>query len=224
VNTPPAIDGFATFTGVGTAIARAVAITNFATRQVRLGYVSAATVGSLCGHLQPQLQFHGGDGTGRGGFHYMMRFIPSDAAAVAGARMFCGLRNLVSAPTNVEPSTLVNCIGIAQLSSSGNLHLVRGGTTAQAAVDLGVNFPAGSLSTDVYEIEIYANPTLLRTYGVKVTRMSDAGNFDYETTISGSTIQVPGEAVLLAPTVWRCNNATALAVGIDVVLHYGETN
>lgn len=44
-------------------------------------------------------------------------------------------------------------------------------------------------------------------------------------TVSGTAVQVPGENVLLtAMEAWRCNNATALAVGLDIVSDYIETD
>jgi hypothetical protein len=113
----PGLLGCPTLTALGTATARAPAATNKARRMARLGYVSVATVGGFAGHYPTVLGRSLGDGTD-GGFLYIFRFVVSDAAAVAGARMFCGLRNAVTAPTNVEPSTLTNQIGVAQLSTS----------------------------------------------------------------------------------------------------------
>lgn len=223
VTTVPIIDGFtAAFTILGTATARNVATTNFRTRLRRLGYVSAATAAAFCGHYGTVAQWTIGDGAGLGGFYYVCRFMPSDAANVAGARMFVGLRNLVNAPTNVEPSALTNCIGVAQLSSSSNLHLVYGGSAAQAAIGLGASFPANGASTAAYELELFASP-LTQTIGYKVTRL-DTGAVA-SGTLSGTVgTQVPAATTFLAHTAWRCNNATLLACGLDIVGVYIETD
>ena len=163
-----------------------------------------------------------GTGAGLGGFHYVCRFVPSDAANVSGARMFIGLRNAIAAPTNVEPSTLTNCIGVAQISTSNNLHIVYGGSAQQTPIDLGAGFPANGASAAAYEIQLFASP-VNQTISWKVARL-DTGD-----TVSGNlsgTVgsQVPAATTFLAHAAWRCNNATALACGLDVVSVYLETD
>jgi hypothetical protein len=220
--TVPGVFGIAAPTALGTATARNVAATNLPTRMRRLGYVSAATAGSLAGHYSATAQFTIGDGAGLGGFLYVVRFGVSDAAAVSGARMFVGLRSAVGAPTNVEPNTLTDCVGLAQLSTSNNLHIVYGGSAAQAAIDLGASFPANTLSADAYELALYAPPES-QVIGYRVTRLNMG---DVATgTLSGTVgTVIPAGTTFLAHTAWRCNNATALSVGIDMVSIYMETD
>ncbi len=221
--TVPGVLGIAAPTAVGTATARNVAATSMATRSRRLGYVSAATAGSLSGHYATTAQFTIGALGGIGGFFYVCRFVVSDAAAVSGARMFVGLRNAVAAPTNIEPSSgQTNMVGVAQLSTSNNLHIVYGGSTAQTAIDLGASFPANTLSADLYELALFAPPDTQVVY-YQVTRMNTG---DVATgTLSGAVgTVIPAATIFLAHTAWRCNNATALAVGIDVVSLYIETD
>jgi hypothetical protein len=221
--TAPVLDGFpVAFTILGTSTSRFVATTNFITRLRRMGYVSAATAAAFCGHYSTSALWTIGSGTGLGGFYYNCRFVPSDAAAVAGARMFVGLRNSVAAPTNIEPNTLTNCIGVAQLSTSNNLHLVYGGSVAQAAIDLGPGFPANGTSTAAFELQLFASPAV-QTIGYKVTRLDDG-------TVASGTLSgtvgtaVPNATTLLTHTAWRCNNATLLACGLDVLQVYLETD
>ncbi|MFZ2719984.1 MAG: hypothetical protein WAZ27_03885, partial [Minisyncoccia bacterium] len=111
--TVPGVFGFTAPTVVGTATTRSVATTNVATRMRRLGYVSAGTAGSLAEARVAVAQYTVGDGAGLGGFTLIVRFIPSNAAAVTGERFFIGMRNVTTAATNVEPSTLTNTIGLA---------------------------------------------------------------------------------------------------------------
>lgn len=225
-NTPntPINDGFAAaFTVLGTATARNVATSNFITRLRRLGYVSAATAGALCGHYATVAQWTIGTGARLGGFHYVCRFVPSDAAAASGARMFVGLRNAVAAPTNIEPSSgQVNMIGLAQISTSNNLHIVYGGSAAQAPIDLGVNFPANGASTAAYELQLFAAPSN-QTVSYKVTRL-DTGDTASGTLTGTVGTQVPAATTFLGHAAWRCNNATALACGLDVVQVYIESD
>ena len=216
--TAPSGDGIAAPTATGTATARNVAATNMATAARRLGYVSASTAGSLAGVRSSAAQYWRGNAAGLGGFLFICRFVTSDAAIVAGARAFVGLSADTAAPTNVEPNTINNSVGAAVLSASGNLQIVtRDGATAQT-IDLGAGFPGNSLSADLYELMLYAPPNGT-TIDYRVERLNN-GNVAEGTL----TTNLPGSTTLLCPKLWRCNNATALAVGIDLVHLYIETS
>ena len=216
--TVPGVFGMAALTAVGTATARNVATTNMLTRMTRLGYVSSATAGSLSGAREAAAKFTTGAGAGLGGFFYRVRFGVSDAATVAGARMFVGLWGTTTAPTNVEPDTLTNAVGVCKLSTSNNLHFYCAGSTATTAIDLGASFPAHTLSTDVYELTMFA-PSAGGEVNYTVTRMNTGD------VASGKiTTGLPLGTQLLCHQIWRTNNATALAVGIDVCGIYMETD
>lgn len=229
--TVPAVFGFTAFTAVGTATARTVATTNLMTRMRRLGYVTAATTaGTLVSVRTAAAQYAVGNGSGLGGFFYSIRFARSDAAAVSGVRFFAGLSATTTAPTNVEPSTLVNCIGIAQLSTaSDRLYLVYGGSAAQAAIDLGTGFPPYNGTVGVttgvpYDFQIFCPPN---ENGVVYWQLD---RLDTGTTTSGKIVptvvgtQTPNNTTLLNPVVWACNNATALACAFDLIHVYIETD
>ena len=228
-STTPVITGLQFTTYTGTATARNVATTNALTRMRRIGIVSAATAGSfshtrLGATTTGIAQFTTGDAAtyALGGFHYVARFGISDAATVSGARMFVGMSSSTSAPTNVEPSTLTNCVGMAQLSTdSTQLYLVYGGSSAQTAIALGsTNF---SISTAVpYELALFAPAGVSATIYYQATNL--ANGTTTSGTLSGGTTIIPNSTTLLAPHFWRTNNATALAVGIDICNLYVETD
>ena len=213
----PGIFGMAALTATGTATSRAVAVTNLLTRMTRLGYVSAATAGALSGAREAVAKYTTGAGAGLGGFFARYRFGISDAANVAGARMFVGLQASTGAPTNVEPNTLLNSIGVCQLSTSGNLHMYAAGAVTSTPIDLGANFPATFGSANAYELGLFAKPN--GTVGWRVLRINtgDVAEGDFTTGLPLST-------VLLCHQLWRTNNATALAVGLDVCGIYIETD
>lgn len=213
--TVPGVFGMAALTATGTATARTVATTNLLTRMTRLGYVSAATAGSLSGAREAAAKFTTGAGSSLGGFFARYRFAPSDAAVVAGARMFVGLQASTAAPTNVEPNTLVNTIGVCKLSTSNNLHIYGAGATAGTPVDLGVDFPAHGNAT-AYELTMFSPAT----GGVwwQVTNLTTG------VIASDQFASVPLGTVLLCHQLWRTNNATALAVGLDLCGIYIETD
>ena len=215
--TVPGVFGMSALTAIGTAVARSILATNLITRMTRLGYVSAATAGQLAGAREAVAKFTTGAGGGLGGFFIRYRFGVSDAATVAGARMFVGLRNVTAAPTNVEPTTLTQSIGIAQLSSSDNLHIVYSNATVKTPINLGSNFPANS-TADAYELVLFAPNAGGVWY--QVTRL----NTSYTAQGFLPSTDTPLASTLLCHQLWRCNNATALAVGLDICGIYAETD
>ena len=216
--TGPGIMGFTAHTITGfTATARALAATNYFTRHKRLGYVSAATAAAVGQRRVAQNLHTIGSGAGVGGFFYAVRFGIADAAAVSGARMFMGMAIGTATPTNVEPSTLVNCIGMGHGAADTNFKIFYGGSAAQTAIDLGANFPSNTLSTDAYELVLFAPPNT-QTIHYQVTRLNTGQVASG--TLSGTVgTAVPSASQFLAPWGYRTNNATALAVAIDV---FGE--
>jgi len=210
-----AILGLNTPTVVGTATSR---ITNYGaagTRKTRLGFVSAAGAGSMTSVRHTATFFTIGDGTDEGGFRFWGEVMCSDAATVAGARGFFGVHSNTAAATNVDPATLTNCIGLAQLAGSGNMHIVYGGSAAQTPIDLGANFPAGTLSVDYYELELFAPRNSNNTVYYKVTRVN-TGDVATGTLTGTAGTALPSATTGLTWNCWRTNNATALAAGFDV--------
>lgn len=223
--TVPGVLGLPAATAVGTATARTVATTNLATRMRRLGYVSAATAGSMAEARFASAQYSAGSGNDDGsGFFAVFRFVPSNAAAVPGERFFAGMMNSTAAATNVEPSTLTKCVGIAQLSSDEfQWNLVYGGSSAQTAIPLGAGLGAPSThSTVAWELAIYAPPLTANTFTVQVTNLTTKAQVIQ--TVSGTSAQVPQSSTLLAPKLWKTNNAVALAVAFDLASLYIETD
>ncbi len=217
-------NGYTAPTVVGTATARNVAATNFFTRLRRLGYVSAATAGALAESRVAVAQATIGNGAGLGGFTKIVRFGCSDAATVAGARMFVGMSSSTAAATNVEPATLTNSIGVGHGAADTNLKLYYGGSAAQTAIDLGASFPVNTLSVDAYELALFASPNLT-TVGYMVTRLNTGAVASGTLSAATAGLQLPLATTLLSyHKAWRTNNATALAVGLDIISDYVETD
>lgn len=221
--TVPGVLGLPALTATGTATARTVATTNALTRMRRLGYVSAATAGSLSGARVAAAQVTTGDGAGLGGFFTSIRFGCSDAAAVSGARMFVGMSSSTAAPTNVDPAALTNAFGVAQLATDATqLYLVYGGSAAQTAIALGTGFPPANAAV-AYDLLLWCNPGSNGTVSYKLIRL------DTNTSVSGDIVpatpgtQTPLNTTLLCHQAWRTNNATALAVGLDLCGIYLES-
>lgn len=223
-NALPGVLGYLAPTAVGTLTARNVSLTNLFNRMRRIGLVSAATAGSLASIRVAAAQISIGNGDGFGGFHKVIRFGCSDAATVAGARQFLGIAASTSAPTNVEPSSLTNVIGVGHGQSDTNLKLYYGGSAAQAPIDLGANFPANTLSVDVYELSLFSPPNQNGVVYWRVIRLN-TGHVAEGTLPTSNGVNLPATTTLLT-YLWgyRTNNATALAVALDIVSDYIETD
>lgn len=208
-----------------TVTGRALAATKYFTRQRRVGYVSAASAGSIVSSRVSSVALVSlGNGSGLGGFFSVLRFGCSDAASVSGARMFAGATTSGGNPTNVEPSTLTNCIGVGHGAADTNLKLFYGGSSAQTPIDLGANFPANTLSTDAYELILYSPNYESSTVYWRVTRLN-TGDVAYGSVVGTTTAILPAATAFMIPwLVWRSNNATALAVGIDFMFSYFDTD
>jgi len=218
--TVPAVFGMAAYTAVGTATARNVATTSYYTRRKRLGYVGAAVVASLASVRVANAQYTVGDGAAAGGFFKVIRFGCSDAATVAGARQFVGVSSSTGAATNVEPSTLINSIGVGHGAADTNLFIYYGGSVAQAPINCGGSFPANTLSVDVYELALYSYPGSSTEVFYQLTRLNTGDVFSGSVTGTAGTA-IPASTTLLSMTqAWRSNNASALAVGIDIFSDY----
>lgn len=221
----------ASYTVVGTVAIRTLASTSLFTRIRRLGYTStAATAGSLWSIRNGSAQFSTGNGSGLGGFFQSIRFAVTDAAVVSGARMFLGVSSATGAPTNVEPSTLTNAFGIAQLSTDATqLYLCYGGSAAQTAVALGTGFPciqatAGIANGIPYDFMIWCPPNSNGVINWQLQRIDTNTSTGGTVTPATLGVQTPANTTMLNTYMYRTNNTTALAVGIDIISIYTETD
>lgn len=219
--TVPGVLGMAALTATGTATLRNVATTNLFTRTKRLSVVSAAAAGSLCGYRLSVAQYSVGNGSGLGGFMYVIRFGVSDAQTAT--RMFVGLRNTTAAPTNIEPSTITNCIGIGNGAANTNLFIYYGGSVAQTPINLGANFPCNTNSTDLYELTLFSPPNSNNTVGYRVERLN-TGDVATGTLTGVAGTALPSSTTLLTLNDYRTNNASGGAVSLDYVSIYVETD
>lgn len=193
-------------------------------RQMRALMSSAATAGSIVStYPNASRNLFVGDGSGRGGFVCVFRFGFSDT--VSGARAFIGLTGSGAAPTNVNPPTLTNVIGVAQVDGSNNLNIVYGGSTGQTAIDLGVNFPANTSATDFYELWLFSDPNdntqvryLVNRWSGATTAISNPISGVLSNGTPGTTM--PATTTNLGPAFWRTNNTTAAAVSLEIGSFY----
>jgi hypothetical protein len=217
VNSAPPSRGASAMTSIGgSPTARTPAITNKFTLLGRVGNVSASGAGSETGWR------HGTAfwirGSTFGGFYFSITAGVSDAATVANGRWLAGLYGTLSSPGNVNPSTLLNTILMGADTGDTNLQVMHNdGSGTATKIDLGASFPANTLSTDIYMLELLAIPGSSNVY-YAVTR-TNTGDFASGTISS----DLPSNTTLLSPIVWRNNGTTALAAAVDLFKIYGAT-
>lgn len=158
-STTEVTSGGITIATTGSTIARSVASTNYATKQVRKGfYGSVVSAGRYTGTRGSALLWYLG-----GGFKYVCDVYISDTAFGSGCRQFYGMAGQTTDlgySNSVLVSSLVNIIGVGSENGDANLQIFHNDATGTATkVDLGVNFPAnrtaGAALTTVYSIELY---------------------------------------------------------------------
>lgn len=211
--------GIANTSIVGTATSRSVATTNFFTSLRRIGYVSSSTAGNLAKlTLSITSQFWRGNSAGLGGFTMVARWGTSDAATVASARTFVGMS--AGSLNTLDPSTYTQLVGVGADSADSNLQIITNdGTGTATKIDLGANFPANTLSTDAYELMLFCPPNGSSIY-YQVTRLGTS-----VTPATGTiSTDLPDATALMTPVIQRCNGPTALAVGLDFMHLYLETD
>ena len=228
-NAAPAVFGLGALTvvsgGGATLTARNIATTNILTRMKRVGIVSGTNAGDMASIRNPAAQYTVGDGAGLGGFQFICRFATSDAATVTGARAFVGFTSATTAPTNVQPSTLTNCIGVAQLSTDATQwYLVFGGSAAQTPIALGTALGAPTLVNTAFELALFSAPALNGVINYEVYNLGNGVKVTGTLTPATAGVQTPLASTLLAERAWRTNNAQNQAVGIDIISIYIETD
>jgi hypothetical protein len=209
--------GMAVPTTNGTATARNWANTNNATQTARLAYVSTGVAGNSGNLFGGVANLWRGNRPGAGGFGVLQRFVVSDGAAVSGALMFVGLAATTSAiGATTEPTAIVDCVGVGQVSTSSNLHFVWNKASGTGTkVDLGADFLATD-TTALYALEIFCDhndPN--RAIAVSITNETNGAHT--RIVIPGDHVTVPTVTTAMTYHFDRANNAQNLAVGIDIV-------
>jgi hypothetical protein len=158
-STTETTSGGVTIATTGSTIARSVASTNFATKQIRKGfYASVVSTGRYTGTRGSALLWYMG-----GGFRYVCEVYISDTAFGSGCRQFYGMIGQTTDLTYNDTTTvasMLNVIGVGSDAADSNLQIFHNdGSGTCTKVDLGSNFPAnrtaGAAMTTTYSIELY---------------------------------------------------------------------
>jgi hypothetical protein len=214
-------DGAAALTATGTATAASVAVTNRHTLMRRLEYlVTTAAATAVAGFRSTVAQFLRGSNAGDGGFHYVCRFGPATGVATATNRAFVGMGVSTAAPTDVEPSSIVNILGMGWDAADTNIQFMHNDASGAATkIDLGASFPKPTADrTKAYELAMFCAPA-----GTEIFyEVTDLATGDKAT--GSVTTDIPAATQLLAPRGWMSVGGTSSVIGIALMGLYIETD
>jgi hypothetical protein len=214
--------GDAALTVTGTATAANVATTNRYTYMRGLEHlVTVAATTAVAGWRGTAAKWGvGGVAAGDGGFYFACRWGPATGVGTTTNRAFVGMANSTAAPTDVEPSTIANIVGMGWDAADTNIQIMHRGAGAVTKIDLGASFPVPTADrTKVYELVLFSKPGTTQEVGYEVTDLG-TGN-----TASGLiTTNMPTTGTLLAPRGWMSVGGTSSVIGIALKNLYIESD
>ena len=159
--------------------------------------------------------------SGFGGFRVVFRW-STVLPTAAQTRYFFGLRDVQTAPNNVNPltATAPGVIGVAvDLATSNNYQIVSSVTgNAPTVVDAGANFPANTSILDLMELVLFCRPgdgSTVPPVSYRLRRYTTTGApaFEVQGTISAN---LPAGGTLLSPAAWVAAGAQAASSGFQI--------
>lgn len=223
-----AFPGLTTLTGIGmtlsatgSATATTPATTNLATSVGTLEMaVTAAATTAVAGYrtagAAAQLNLWRGNAAGLGGFFVVTRF-RTMRAWPATQRAFIGLSNSATAPTDVEPSTQLNCIGVGHDAADGNWQVMSNDSVGTCTkTSTGIARPTAD--DKLYELALFCKPNDTKI-DVQFTEL--VSGTTYSQTI---TTDLPANTSMMGLRGWRSVGGTSSTIGIGVVSVYTESD
>lgn len=210
-------------TSTGTATIASVGATNLHSTMRRIEYlVTTAATTAVAGFRGASLQhLVGGPSAGLGGFHMIQRWAPATGVATPTFRAFAGMRGNGSAPTDVEPSSLVNICGMGWDAADVNIQFMyNDGSGVATKVDLGASFPVPTTDRSaVYEIAMFSPPGTTQSVSYEVRDLVSGA------VATGTvTTNLPATTLLLTPYSYVSAGGTSSVVGITLMSLYIETD
>lgn len=155
-----------------------------------------------------------------GGLFFHMRNAPATGASNTSQRFFMGMRNLTSAPTDVNPSTLVNCIGFGWDAADANCQIFHNDASGTATkIDLGASWPVPVADrAAMYDVMIYAAPN---TDSVFVYVKDLATGLEATAEL---TTDIPAQTTYLTPMTYASVGGVSSVVGIRFASCYLQGN
>jgi hypothetical protein len=127
------------------------------------------------------------------------------------------MASVTSAPTDVEPSTVVNGVFMGWDAADTNVQMMTNdGTGTCTKVDLGALFPVPTADrTVLYELSMYSPRGTTQRVEWIVTNLTNGA------TATGTiTTDLPSTATLIAPRGWMSVGGTSSVIGIALASLY----
>lgn len=204
-------------TATGTATTVSLATTNDFTLNPRLEYlVTVAATTAVAGWRSATATFNMGTSATNGGLLYDTWFGNATGGATATTRCFVGIQASAAAPTDVEPSTLLNIFGIGWDAADANLQFMHNdGSGTATKVDLGASFPVPTSDRSV-------------GYRLQMTTVSNSLVVNYTltnvitlATISGTiNTNLPANSVFLGGRGYISVGGTSSVIGVALHKQY----
>jgi hypothetical protein len=211
--------GATTLSATGTLTLANPATTNKHTRLRRAEFlVTVAATTAVAGYRPAAAHLLRGNAAGVGGFYVNQVWGPATGVATSTYRAFCGIAASTSAPTDVNPSTQVSCIGMGWDSGDANVQLMYNDASGTATkVSLGASFLRPTVDrTSVYRIELWCGPNASKI-SYRITDLVSGAVASGDT---GVSTDIPANTTLLAERAYCSVGGTSAVVGLSL---YGIT-
>jgi hypothetical protein len=203
-----------TITGTGTATALTTSTNSRFNRLQRMAYrQGTASTTAVSGFRDNSTRLSvGGQNSWEGGFWGVMHGGPDTGANIATHRFFMGLWDS-SAPSDVNPSTLIRMVGIGYDSGDTEVQFMHNdGAGTATKIALGASFPKPNVaSTFGYRLRLFSPPGTTQSVGYEVM------NLQTGVEVSGTvTTDLPETTVLRTPHIYTSVGGTSSVVGTMV--------
>lgn len=206
-------------TGTATAYTPAPA-TSYSAAIRRVDYLVTTAATTAVAGLRSGVLVYRGTASNAGWLGRMIGGPATGPSTTSGtARFFMGLRASTSAPTDVNPSTLVNMFGVGYDAADTQLQIMTNDATGTATkTALGANFPKPTADRSVmYDLVFQADPGS-SSISYTVTELVSGA------TASGSvSTDLPAVNTMLVALLYSSVGGTSSVVGCSVVDWYFET-
>jgi hypothetical protein len=201
-------------TGTGTATLSSWASTSLYSKLNRMEYlVTVASATAVAGWRYATARWTVGSTSSSdnaGGFYYTCTWGPATGVANTTSRAFTGMASSTAAPTDVEPSSITNIVGMGWDAADTNIQVMHRGAGAVTKLDLGVSFPVPTVDrTSIYKLTMYSPSSTTQTINYVVDNLTTGA------TVSGTiNTNLPSTTTPLAPRSWMSVGGTSSVVGV----------
>lgn len=210
-------------TATGTLTAPTYATTNLHQSLARAEYlVTVAATTAVAGFRGSAANVWRGNAAGLGGFYFSCRWGPATGVATASERAFVGLRAATGAPTDVQPSTLVSCLGMGWDSADAHVQFMSNDATGSCTkVDLGGSFAVPTADrTALYELVLFCKPNDTQV----AWQVTDLNSGAVASGTVTAAADLPTNTTFMLPFGYVSAGGTSSVVGLSLINLYIESD